>query len=99
MKKTVFRNQNGNYYVTNTVELGFETKTEFIACSKKQKKHFDYLFETIYVQKSKNGNPYIVVEGYMYKPTNDFQIFCLSPEVKKACEEGKLPLNHHYVEY
>ena len=98
MNKVVFKNSNGNYYVTETVKVGEIEQNQFINCAKKQKAYFDLLFNSEYAEKSINGKPYLKVDGYYFNiPDSDgktFRVFCISKNVIDAIEAGKIIKNY-----
>ena len=56
MTKIIWKNSNGNYYVTENVDLGFKEDYLTINCAKSDKKYLDYLFASDHVEQSVKGN-------------------------------------------
>ncbi|WP_288941023.1 hypothetical protein [uncultured Streptococcus sp.] len=87
MTKIVWRNANNNYYVTETVNLGFKEEYNNINCAKSDKEYLDYLFNSNHVETSINGHKYVKVAGYYFDVKKDngdtFKVFCLSKQLKE----------------
>ena len=92
MTKIVWVNSNGNYYVTESVNLGFKEDYLTINCAKTDKKYLDYLFNTV-AETSIKGNKYVKVDGYYFDVKKDnaetFKVFCLSRAVKDYVEANQ----------
>ena len=87
MTKIVWVNSNGNYYVTESVNLGFKEDYLTINCAKTDKEYLDYLFNSEHVETSIKGNKYVKVAGYYFDVKKDngdtFKVFCLSKQLKE----------------
>ncbi len=95
MNKVVFKNSNGNYYVTETVKVGEIEQNQFINCAKKQKRYLDLLFDSEYAEKGINNKPYVKVDGYYFDvPQQGYKVFCISKNVIDAIEAGKVIKNY-----
>lgn len=87
MTKLIWKNSNGNYYVTETVNLGFKDEYKNINCAKTDKEYLDYLFNSNHAETSVNGHKYVKVAGYyfdVHKESGEtFKVFCLSKRLKE----------------
>lgn len=86
MTKIIWKNSNGNYYVTENVDLGFKEDYLTINCAKSDKKYLDYLFASDHVEQSVKGHPYVKAAGYYFNASNEngeFKVFCLSKQLKE----------------
>ena len=92
MTKLIWKNSNGNYYVTENVNLGFKEDHLTYNCAKSDKDYIDFLFNTV-AETSINGNKYVKVVGYyfdVHKDNNEtFKVFCLSKAVKDYIDASR----------
>lgn len=90
MTKIIWKNSNGNYYVTENVDLGFKEEYKIINCAKSDKNYLDYLFASAHAETSINGHPYVKAVGYYFNASNEngeFKVFCLSKQLKEYLNE------------
>ncbi len=106
MTKIIWKNSNGNYYVTENVDLGFKEEYKIINCAKSDKKYLDYLFASAHAETSVNGHHYVKAVGYYFNASNEngeFKVFCLSKQLKEYLNEemkaSSKAKEHKYISF